>query len=82
MRRQLLHRSLPKCPFQSFTAADELFIFKQSGAIRLDEHEFRQLVAGKEVITTAGNTGELVRMILADIGFTNMRIMIDEAAGE
>jgi hypothetical protein len=50
--------------------------YKTMSAIRLDEHEFRQLVAGKEVVTTAGNTGELVRMILADIGFNRMAAAI------
>jgi hypothetical protein len=49
--------------------------------IRLDDAEFRDLVAGKEVVCR-DLEGTRVRMILADIGWDRMRMHISNASKE
>jgi hypothetical protein len=46
--------------------------------VRLDEKEFRQLVAGK-VVRLESAKGEIVEMILADIGWDRMEFALTDA---
>jgi hypothetical protein len=46
--------------------------------VALSEKEFRELVAGK-IVEHKLPTGDLVKIILSDIGWDRMRKSIDEA---
>jgi hypothetical protein len=53
--------------------------YGRAAHILIDHEGYRGLVAGKEVIATDKISGELVHLLLQDIGFRTMRAAIDDA---